>query len=75
MKKYCAVNVSKNNCHACEHLEYYEREAESFDESGYYCNGREYKTTKAEANHIDKLQSQTYRARAKKCCERIKEKP
>jgi hypothetical protein len=68
MKKSCAVDVSKNCCHACIHLEWID--AEAHDPSGYVCNGREYKTNKAENDHLKKLESILYRARPKTCCER-----
>lgn len=72
MKKSCSVDVSKNNCHACAHLEWID--AEAHDPSGYVCNGREYKNETKERVHLMKLQFQVYRARTKTYCER-KDKP
>lgn len=67
----CAVDISKNNCHACTHLDYYQKEGyEDNSPEGYFCNGREYKTDKEEATHLKRLESQIYRARIKNCCER-----
>lgn len=65
-KKSCGVDVSKNNCHACIHLEW----IDSDTESGYACNGRDYSSILTEIRHLKKLSSQIYRARTKKCCER-----
>jgi hypothetical protein len=66
--RYCAVDVSKNNCHACIHLEWVDGDIGT--PSGYCCNGREYSSVLVEIKHLRKLESQIYRARTKKCCER-----
>lgn len=68
MRKSCAIDVSKNNCHACMYLEWVD--GDTNDPSGFCCNGRDYRSVKAEKNHLNKLSSQVYRARVKKCCER-----
>lgn len=65
------------NCHNCIYLEYVEADFESFDDSGFCCNGRDYHKynnwVKAEQDHLNRLQNESYRLRQKKCCELQKE--
>ena len=60
----------KKNCHNCKHLKHYAAEADDYNSSGFYCEGREYKETgSTEAKHLDQLEGETYRLAPKKCCE------
>lgn len=63
----------KKNCDNCKHLKYFEADYESFDSSGFYCEGRDYhKLTMsdgAEKRHLKQLESDKYREHSKKCSE------
>ena len=58
----------KKNCYNCRYLEYYEADFEEMCDSGYCCNGRDYKYESQEYKHLRKLQNRDYLNRAKKCC-------
>ena len=57
------------SCKNCIHLEHYEADFEEFGHYGFYCNGRDYKTSDDEYRHLYLLTQDDYLARGKKCCE------
>lgn len=60
----------KKNCLNCIYLDYFEKEGfESYDDSGYLCEKREYRNSSEENNHLDKLNNPNYLEASKKCCE------
>ena len=43
------MSKMKRNCNNCKHLKYFDADYESYDSSGYFCEGRDYyKTTMSE---------------------------
>lgn len=62
--------AKKKNCYNCKYLDYYSAYYEESSESGYHCNGRNYKTTDDENKHLTQLNCQPkYLEASKKCCE------
>lgn len=58
------------NCYSCKHLDYYEKDStESYDQSGYLCEKRSYRTGLDEADHLEQLRDPLYLKSPKRCCE------
>jgi hypothetical protein len=55
------------NCMNCKHLEWVE--AEAWDNNGYACNHRKYRTDSEEETHLAQLEYDSYLNAPKKCCE------
>jgi len=56
------------NCENCIHLDYFEADYESSDESGFYCESRETKNG-SEEELLKALNTDSYRKKSKTCYE------
>lgn len=59
----------KKNCNNCEYLGYYDASFEEPSESGFCCDKRVIYDEKKESEFIDRLQTESYREKAKVCHE------
>jgi hypothetical protein len=59
----------KANCFICEHLDYIDDESYEMQDGGYMCNKRENENGKLQRKHEDDLQRESYKKRAKSCCD------
>lgn len=58
----------KRNCKNCKHLEWHEQESyESFDESGFFCNYKEYVSEAIESAYLKLFQNDRYLEKSKTC--------
>jgi hypothetical protein len=60
-------SLEVKNCNNCKLLEWGYGDVN--DPEGWMCNGRDYKNSLQEAEHLSKLDDSSYRARPKKCCD------
>lgn len=56
-------------CYACAHLKWDGGDNGDVYEEGFTCTKREYKTTREEYRHLDKLNDPGYLSRPKRCQE------
>lgn len=61
-------SMGLKNCVNCEYLDYYEGNIyDGEGPNGHFCTGREYKSSREESKHLEKLESDSYIERPKKC--------
>lgn len=55
------------SCYNCKHLEYYE--SQEYKDEEFLCSKREYLIWGSEDKHNSQLEEESYRQKAKRCCE------